>query len=183
MATNAEAVSERRLVLGPKTAYWRAVAPFAVTAPVAAFLAILTADAYLLTDFRPSGDVIGGWVLLAIFGIGAVVFLPSVLASRKPGTFTVDETGVRFARGNREQRIRWSDMTEVTWGPRRVRLGKTSVVGEALRIRGSAELLPIDVDEILYRIDHAAWAETVSFVVDAARRHHAVVTTPASPEW
>ena len=181
--SEAKAFAARSLTLGPKAGYWRALGPFAVMAPFAVFFAGLTTYDYVSTGFRPADGVIGAWILFGFFGAGAVVFLPGLLASRKDCTLGVDASGVRFVRGKKEQRIPWVEMTEVTWGPRRTRLGKTAAVGEAVRIRGSSELLPIDADEVTYRIDHSAWIETVALIADTARGHGAVVTSPSSPEW
>lgn len=178
-----EAVSARTVELGPKAGYWRSLAPFALMAPFAAFSVALTSYDYVSTGFHPADNAIGAWILLAFFGIGALVFLPGVLSSRKPSRLSVDATGAQLSRGNRERRIPWDEMTEVTWGPRRIRLGKTSAVGEGLRIRGTSELLPIEVDEITYCVDHDALAETIRLVVDTARKRHLAVTTPTSPEW
>ncbi len=178
-----EAVTARTLELGPKTGYWRSLAPFALMASFAAFMAMLTVYDYVSTGLHPGDGVIGAWILLAFFAMVALVFFPGVLSSRKPSRLSVDATGVQLSRGNHRQRIPWDEVTEVTSGPRRVRLGKSSAEGEGLRIRGASELLPIEVDEVTYRVDHDSLAEMIRLVVDTARKRHLAVTTPTSLEW
>ena len=175
--------ASRTVSLGPKATYWRALGPIGFCTALAAFSVSVIVYDFVARGYQSAENEFGAWILLAVFGLGALAFVPSAMAARRGGILVVDALGVRLVDGHANRLVPWADMAQVDSGPRRIWLGKTSGVGDAIRIRGSKELLPIEVDEINYRVDHTAFQEATTLIVATARAHGAAVSSLSKEDW
>lgn len=173
----------RVVVLGPKAAYWIVAGYFGLAAGLGAFILGIAVYSTIMAGFETQVLLVDALVAF-VCGLPAILLAPRFFSERRGGTLEVGPEGVRKSIGNRpEQLIPWADVTEVTHGLRRVRIGKTSGVGEAVRIRGSQELLPVEADEITYKVDHERFLEGIRFIAENAQAHGVAVRLADSADW
>lgn len=171
------------MALGPKAAYWVVAGYFGLAAGLGAFILGIMVYNVLQTRFDLQTMIIGA-IVAVVCGLPAMLLAPRFRSERRGGTLEVGPTGVRKSIGDRRvQLVSWQEMTEITTGLRRVHVGKTSAVGEAVRIRGSRELLPLEVDEITYKVDHDRFVEAIRLIAEAAKARAVAVTSASSPDW